>query len=423
MSILNKTILFNSLWMTTEKIIYLFGLIFVTSFVAKYIGPENFGKLTFVTSIFAIIQTIAIFGLDNVVFHRISKNRELGKITLFASRNIRNILFFMLSPFVLVYLYFSYDTLIFIFSICTFIATFFSLNDVYSIYFNATLSSKINTICNSIGLVVSLGLRYLVPYFNLEYYWLGLSIIFLTFIPYVLKRFIYKRNNTVMFAMKSNMHRDYMFNVGRKLVLYSLSITLYTQVAQLFLGVYSKSDLGIFSVAYTLGNSFYFILSALISSFMTIIYAEKNMEKSQDLIVKLNLIVIIISFFAFGVLYFFGEFIIISLYGDQYRESIRILNLVTVSCCFSGLATISEKYLFKFKAYDYLNKKTLVLCVLNIVCSIIFIPLYGIYGAIVSILLLQIISATIYNYIFRFDNNIVGESHLEVLKLFVKAIK
>lgn len=35
---LNKKILSNSIWMMSEKIITLFGLIFVTSFVAKYVG-------------------------------------------------------------------------------------------------------------------------------------------------------------------------------------------------------------------------------------------------------------------------------------------------------------------------------------------------------------------------------------------------
>ena len=31
----------NSLWMIAEKIIAVFGLIFVTSFVAKYVGPTT----------------------------------------------------------------------------------------------------------------------------------------------------------------------------------------------------------------------------------------------------------------------------------------------------------------------------------------------------------------------------------------------
>ena len=57
----NKIFL-NSIWIILEKLIALFGLIFVTSFVAKYIGPESFGKLSFATTIFAVVQTLAIWG-------------------------------------------------------------------------------------------------------------------------------------------------------------------------------------------------------------------------------------------------------------------------------------------------------------------------------------------------------------------------
>ena len=67
---MSKKILSNSLWMMSEKLIAIFGLIFVSSFVAKYIGPENFGKLTFATTVFAIIQTIAMFGSENIIFQK-----------------------------------------------------------------------------------------------------------------------------------------------------------------------------------------------------------------------------------------------------------------------------------------------------------------------------------------------------------------
>jgi O-antigen/teichoic acid export membrane protein len=60
-SLLKSRLFSNSLWMISEKIISIFGLIFVTSFVAKYIGPENFGKLTFAGSLFAIVQTISLW--------------------------------------------------------------------------------------------------------------------------------------------------------------------------------------------------------------------------------------------------------------------------------------------------------------------------------------------------------------------------
>ena len=48
---INNKVFSNSIWMILEKIISVFGLLFVTSYVAKYIGPSNFGILTYVASI------------------------------------------------------------------------------------------------------------------------------------------------------------------------------------------------------------------------------------------------------------------------------------------------------------------------------------------------------------------------------------
>lgn len=422
MTFSNRQIISNSIWMMSEKIIYLFGLVFVTAFVARYIGPENFGKLAFVTSIFTIVQTICMFGLDNVIFQKISKSRKMGRKVMLASYSIRNILFFIISPILLIYLYFTADYLTFIFSISTCIATYFTLNDtIYSIYFNATLNSKVNMVCNSLGLLISLSCRYVVPYFNLEYYWLSISIISIAFIPFILRKIVYARTEGVgisyYYSLKK--HRQYLFSIGKKLVLYSLSITLYTQVVQLFLGNYSKHDLGIFSVASTLGNSFYFVLAALISSFMIKIYSEDSSDRSQELVAKLNWIVISISFFAFLFLYIYGEVIIVSLYGDEYIQSAELLSFMAISCCFSGMATITEKYLFKFKAYDYLNRKTIFLCFLNFISSAVFISGFGVYGAVITVLLLQIISATLYHYVFKFgsDFNIIVDSHIKMFKL------
>ena len=146
----------NSLWMMSEKLISILGLIFVTSFVAKYIGPENFGKLTFASSIFAIIQTVAMLGSENIIFQKTAKDRRLGEYIIDSTKVIRDIIYLTLSLSTLFYIYFVADYLTFVFSIATSIAIYFAVHDVYSIYFNATLQSKINAYCNILALIISL---------------------------------------------------------------------------------------------------------------------------------------------------------------------------------------------------------------------------------------------------------------------------
>lgn len=394
----------NSLWMMSEKLISILGLIFVTSFVAKYIGPENFGKLTFASSIFAIIQTVAMLGSENIIFQKTAKDRRLGEYIIDSTKIIRDIIYLTLSLSTLFYIYFVADYLTFVFSIATSIAIYFAVHDVYSIYFNATLQSKINAYCNILALIISLVIRYCIAKFQLAIECLGVPIVLITLIPFTIRRHLYLKRKHVQVSItieKIKRYRKFMLGIGRKLVFYSLSVAIFTKTSQLFLGVKSPHDLGIYTVAMTLGNSFYFVLVAVISSYFTQIYTEKNFEKCQKMVAKLSLVIICICL---SVMLFFaiaGNYIIQMLYGVEYAGVNQILLFAVVVTLFSGLSTIAEKYLLKFNAYDYLKKKTLYLVAFNIILTALFVYMWGLYGAIFAILITEVMSFTLFNYFYR----------------------
>ncbi|HCR4082370.1 TPA: oligosaccharide flippase family protein, partial [Proteus mirabilis] len=75
---MNKKILHNAIWMISEKAISIIGLFLVTSYVAKYVGPETFGIIALATATFQIVQIIAQLGNDNIIFKRVSKNNRSG---------------------------------------------------------------------------------------------------------------------------------------------------------------------------------------------------------------------------------------------------------------------------------------------------------------------------------------------------------
>ncbi len=220
------------------------------------------------------------------------------------------------------------------------------------------------------------------------------------------------KQKNVLLDSKDKRYRSYMMHVGSKLVFYSLSVAIFTKTSQIFLGLKSAYDLGIYTVAAALGTSFYFVLVALISSFMTDIYQEKSLEESQKKVARLNALVIFISIGAFVFFLLFGQWIIKVLYGEQFQQAAQIILWMVVVCLFSGLSTVAEKYLLKFNAYSYLQKKTNVLVVFNIVLAFLIIQAYGVYGAVFAILVTEILSTTVFNYFFK--NNIIFDTHRRI---------
>lgn len=409
MSILSKKIISNSLWMMTEKCISIFGLIFVTSYVAKYIGPTNFGKIALATTLFGFVQTLTWFGNQEILFKRVSRNPMSGLKYLIGTQNLRKILFLICALPILFGLYFYSDYLTLIFGIATALATYFITQDVYTIYNNAVLNSYINAIVNMIGLSTALGVRYLIVFFELNYAFLGIPIILTALVPFLLKKYIFNRSKKIKILSFKN-YRKYYFGAGSALVLSTLAITLYTQVTSLMLvSLTSTRELGIYAVAVTLGMSWAFINTSIITSVLSKIYREKSNYRSYVMIAKLNIIIVLISLVVVIILAGAGKWILNKLYGNAYLEAYELVVLLGLASMCSGLGTVAARLLVKEGSYNYISRKMSCVAICSLPISYIMIYKFELKGAAYSILIIELLSLTFFNYFYK--NGLIFKIH------------
>lgn len=419
MSILSKKIISNSLWMMLEKFIAIFGLIFVNSYMAKYIGPENFGKLAFVSSIFVFVQTIAWFGSQNVLFKRFSQNGSSGLKLSFASQVLRRSLYLITSVFVLLYLWFFSDKLTFIYGLGNCIACYFIISDVYTIYNNSQLQSYINALTNIIGLFIALLLRFILVYIQADVDKMVFPIIIISVLPYFLRKiyFCKKQYKIVKVKVKDKdkyRYNKYIFFTGGSLVLSTLSIALYTQISNIFLVKFTSfSDLGVYNIAMTLGSAWIFINVALITSYFSKIYAKNSLNEELRYLKHLHGLVVIISLGVFSGVLLLGEWFIEKLYGNQFIEATKLLPLIVIAAMVSSLGTISYHYMVKYNGYRYLSIKMLLIAIISVPSSYFLIKYHGVMGAATCFILVEFLSLTIANYFFK--NALVFKLHLKMI--------
>ncbi|MGE6330875.1 oligosaccharide flippase family protein [Psychrobacter pacificensis] len=419
MSLLNKKIISNSFWMMFEKLIGIFGLIFVTSYVAKYIGPDNFGKIALATTVFTFVQTLTWFGNQEILFKRVSKNSSLGLQYLYSTQRVRKLLFSILSIPIIAFFYFYSDQLTLIFSIATAISVYFVTQDIYAIYNNAILTSYINAIVNMIGLCLALFIRYIIVYFEWDVQFLAIPIVLVSLVPYLLKKHLFNKKNVAR-EVKNKAYTKYYFFAGSALVISTLSISLYTQVNSLFLAAFSSTyNLGLYAAAVPLGMAWSFVNSAIITSVLSKIYQEKDPYKSYVMVAQLNLIIIIISLLVIITLAITGKWIITKLYGYDYLASYELLAVLAFATMFSGLGTITARLMVKEESYSYISRKMLFVALLSVPISFFMIKLYGIKGAAYSVLLIEFLSATLFNYFYK--NGLILRIHF--FPFFIKDIK
>lgn len=402
--------------MMSEKIISIFGLIFVTSFVAKYVGPTIFGEIALSLSIFQIVQIVAQMGSDVIIFKRISKNTRSGINLIKATIPLRISIYIILSLPVVSYFFIKGEGgVVFIFA--SFIACFFQSLDVYAIYYDASLKSMVNTFVNVLGLSISLSLRWFIAFFSLNIYWLSIPIILTSLIPFLI-RYIYFNKTHVHSPIDSKTRKKYSFYLigsGGAFVISSISVAIYTRMSLFMLGVLDgKSSVGIFSVAATLAGAWSFILYSFITSSLPSIFSEKDDYIAERKTSNLNLIVISISIAVITVVAIISKWFLIYFYGDAYIGAYVPLIILCFATLSSALGTIAARYIAKYSGFSFLSKKMLIVAICSLILNYLFILKWSIEGAAIATLITEVLSFSIFNYFFR--DKLVLRMHFRMFK-------
>lgn len=396
----------NSFWMISEKGISFFGLIFVTSLVAKYLGPEIYGELALASTIFAVIKSIAFLGIDQIYFKQASRKKYNNINLLVNCIYIMSSIFIPISIITLVLFYYNGTGQHFIFFIATSISAFISLVDIKSIHLDAILLSKLNVLANIIGLAFSLLLRYILVKLNLPVELLCFPIILVSLIPYIIRQFLFKHHvNLVQNKITKKeffAYYKYFLAVGLPLVISSLSVTIYTQCGNIILAILeSTKEVGYYSIASTLAGCWYFVPVTLMMSYLSAIYSEKDESRSIEASVKLLRFMSGVCIAIIIVLSLLGHLIIEKLYGTQFLPSIEIFYVLLIANYFSVVGFFFFRLTLKYNGYKFLANKMIITCLINVPATYIFVKYFGVIGAAYAIVLSEFISNFILNFYFK----------------------
>ena len=335
----------NSFWLIIEKFISIFGLVFVTSFVAKYIGPESFGKINFYSSIFVVFVTVSTWGIDVISTKRLSRNVFSGVRLLHSLKYIRLIILTFLSVPLLFYVYTFTDRLSFIFTLSLFIANVFVVQDIYTYYNDSTYQSFYNVVSNVIGVIFGLALRFVIAYLKLSPEYLSLAIVTVSLVPFLIRYFVfnarYLKEKTPAKFRHQKRYISYVMYTGASLVVSAVSVTLYINISSLLLGsLVSKEALGIYAVAATIGGAWSFVNIAVLKSFTPMLYSSKD---SSEINSKCSALAWVMIFFGGGYWFFYflcGDFLIKLLYGRDYYSAYYVGCFIVITKRLSNLGQL-----------------------------------------------------------------------------------
>ncbi len=392
----------NSSWLVGDKVFTMIIGVFVTAIVARYLGPENYGQFNYALSFVTLFTAFSTLGFETLIVKAIvDKHQDEGTIlfTSFVLRVIGGTILTFLATILIRMIEPNSSNLHIIVFILSLTMVFRAL-EVIEYWVQAHQRAKISSVIRMVAYVIIAG-------FKVSMVLLGGNLIHFALI-YMMDVIIigiglfiaYFKNRKAKLNWKFDInYAKYILSQSWYLILSGLMITLYMQIDKVMLGslMPTKSEVGIYSVATSVAQMWYFVPMAIITSFKPVIMSKKKINE-QSYLKSVQLLYTIVAWLGIGFGFFvliFSSPIVNILYGPDYQNAARILIISIWAGTFAMLGSARGVW----TVIEGLQKYNILYvgagAVINIVLNYLLIPLVAGYGAAVATLFTQITVAVI----------------------------
>jgi len=394
----------NTSWLFGEKILRMVVGLFVGIWVARYLGPEQFGLFSYAQSFVGLFTAIAGLGLDSIIVRELVKDPSKQAMLLGTAFRLKLIGALLVLMILAVAIKLSHQdslTTLLIFIIAS--ATVFQSFNVIDFFFQAKVLSKYVVYTNIISLLISSCVKIGLILTNaplIAFAWVILfdsAVLMLGFV-YFFQRHSQLNIKKLKFSkvMAVSLLKD-----SWPLILSGLVISIYMKIDQIMIKEMLNTEaVGQYAAAVRLSEAWYFIPMVISSSlFPAIINAKKQSEalyyarlqKLYDLMVWMAIAIAL-------PMTFLSDWVVNLLYGEQYNQAGSVLMIHIWAGVFVGLGTASGKWFVSENLIKEDFLRTFYGVLVNIGLNIYMIPKYGVIGAAIATLISQVVAAYFYDY-------------------------
>ncbi len=386
----------NTGWMFVGKIFSLIISFIATAYIARNLGPTNYGQLSYAISYVGLFGFIAALGLDQIVYRDVIKYPEQKNIylgTAFTLKSIAAIVTIFICTTV-AFLLSSKDVSLFLIFIIS-LTFLFNPFQLLSYEFQAEAKSKYPTLVSLIGVLIlnilkivvifnDQGVIYLALIILLEPIIMGLGLIY-----YRLK--IYGRFTGFTYdkTIAKNLIKD-----SFPLIFASAFFGIYARIDQVMIkNMLNSEAVGLYDAAVRVSELWYFLPNIIVASLFPAIINAKNVSEElyYSRLKKLFIGVTFISIVTALITTFLSKYFILIIFGAGFIGAVSVLNIYVWSNIGATLNMLSQQVLIS----ENLSKKISIMIflgmIINVGLNLWLIPVYGISGAAIATLVSYII--------------------------------
>lgn len=377
----------NTGWLFADRLLRMGVGLFVGVWIARYLGPSQYGVLNYAASFVTLFSAIALLGLEAIIVRDLvrypEKEREILGTTFFL-RFVAGIVSYLIAVAAILVIRPDDRLTHLMVGVIGWVLIFGSF-DTIDLWFQSKVRSKYVVYAKNAGFLVAAGLRIAFIVLKAPIIAFALANVVEIGLGAAGLLIVYRRSGQRISRWKNNFAlARRLFTESWPLLLSGIVFMVYLRIDQVLLGQLANDrEVGIYAAAVRVAELWFFIPTAIVSSvFPNIVRTKENDE--NEFYARLQKLYNLLAFIGYAIAIpgsLLAGLIIKLLFGAPYAAATPMLVLLLWSDIFAILAVARNAYLLAMNWSWVLWLMVLAGAVSNVLLNYILIPRYGGVGA------------------------------------------
>ena len=414
---MNNRVLKNASWIIICKVIQSVLALVINMLTARYLGPSNFGLITYAASLVAFAVPIMQLGINNILVHELV-NRPLREGEIMGTSIILSVvssIFCIAGVVAAAYILNPDEPETVLVCLLYSLLLLFQAMDMIGFWFQAKLLSKYTSLVSLFVYFVVAAYKIWLLVTKKSIYWFAVSNALDVCLISIVAIIIYYKLGGAKFKFSSELARQ-MFSKSKHYIISSMMVTIFAQTDKIMLKqMLDETATGYYGAAVACAGLTGFVFAAIIDSFRPSIFEGLTISEEvfTHRLILLYSIIIYVSLVQSVLMTAFARIIILILYGGAYEPAAGALMIVVWYTTFSYIGSVRNIWILAYNKQKYLWIINLSGATANVLLNWLMIPHLGIHGAALASLITQFFTNVLIGYILlpiRGNNTIMVKS-------------
>lgn len=395
----------NATWIIACRVVQAVFALVINMLTARYLGPSNFGLITYASSLVAFVVPVMQLGFSDILVQEIVNNPENEGVILGTSMLLSICSSFCCIIGVTTFAFIANQNELVTIIVCLLYSfiLFFRALDLIQCWFQAKLLSKYTAVVSLFAYVIVSAYKIYILFTAKNVYWFAVANAFDFALISISSIIIYHRLGGQKLSFSSELGKK-MFSRSKHYILSNMMVTVFAQTDKIMIKLMiDEAATGYYGAAVACAGMTSFVFTAIIDSFRPSVFEAHATSDNlfQRRLAMLYSIIIYLSLAQSAVMTALAGFIIQVLYGNAYYPAVSALQIIVWYTTFSYLGAVRNIWVLANNKQNYLWIINLIGASANVILNVVFIPIIGINGAALASLITQFFTNVIVGYIIK----------------------